>query len=81
MLLARADNTSMRYYCLSYEIVNHRKDYYDILEHTQKGGIDITEWIKWFIASLINAVKNAIGKTEHVMFKAKFWDSHTDIPT
>mgnify|MGYP002524137516 CR=1 FL=1 len=79
MLLSRADNTSMRFYSLSSEILNHRKDYYDILEHIQKGGLDITEWIKWFINTLSNAVQNAIDKTEHIMLKTKFWDSHTDI--
>lgn len=78
MLLSRADSTSMRFYSLSSEILNNRKGYYDILERTQKGGLDITEWIVWFVKTLCSAVQNAIDKTEHVMRKTKFWELHSD---
>ena len=76
LLLSRADQTSQRYYSLSSEILNHRKGYYDHLEQTQKGDLDITSWIKWFLQTLKTALENALQKTENVVRKAKFWDMH-----
>lgn len=76
LLLSRADKTSQRYYSLSSEILNHRKGYYDHLEQTQKGDLDITSWIKWFLQTLKTALENALQKTENVVRKAKFWDMH-----
>lgn len=79
MLLSRADNTPKRFYSLSSEILNNRNAYYDILERTQKGGLDITEWIVWFITTLRSALQHSIEKTEHVMRKAKFWEVQSGI--
>ena len=62
MLLSRADNTSQRYYSLSSEILNHRKDYYIQLEKAQHGGLDITEWIVWFLETLRKALDTALER-------------------
>lgn len=54
MLLARADGTPQRFYSMSNAICQRRKSYYDVLEHTQHGNGDITEWLLWFIETLDN---------------------------
>ena len=79
MLLSRADNTSQRYYSLSSEILNHRKDYYTQLEKAQHGGLDITEWIVWFLETLRKALDTALEKTEGIIRKVHFWDEHKDL--
>ena len=77
MLLARSDNTNQRFYSMSTQIRVERKEYYDILEKTQKGSLDITEWIKWFLQCLINALKTTNEILTGVMLKADFWNKHS----
>ncbi len=79
LMLSRADKTSQRYYSLSSEILNHRKAYYDHLEQAQKGSLDITPWVDWFLQTLKTALANALLKTEGVIRKAQFWDTHSNI--
>jgi len=77
MLLARADNSNQRFYSMSAQIRQERKQYYGILEKTQKGDTDITEWMKWFLQCLINALKSTDSILTKVLFKAKFWNRHS----
>lgn len=79
LLLSRADQTSQRYYSLSSEILNHRKDYYQYLEQAQKGGLDVTPWIRWFLQTLKLALEAAFEKTEGVLRKSRFWDAHRSV--
>ena len=72
-LLARADHTEQRFYSLSAQIQQTRSDYYAILERTQKGDNDITEWLQWFLQTLLNAMKTAHHQLNEVVFKARFW--------
>nr|MDA3779182.1 Fic family protein [Bacteroidales bacterium] len=58
MLLAQSDKSNQRFYSMSAQIRIERKEYYEILEKTQKGKLDITEWIKWFLNCLINSLKS-----------------------
>ncbi len=80
MLLSRADNTEKRYYSLSSQILKNRKSYYDYLEHAQKGDMDITEWVGWFLSTLKNAINVALTRTESVVHKRQFWNQHEDTP-
>ena len=50
--LARSDNSAQRFYSMSAQIRAERNDYYEILERTQKGTLDITLWIQWFLGCL-----------------------------
>ncbi|MGC9343789.1 MAG: Fic family protein [Bacteroidales bacterium] len=77
MLLARADMSNQRFYSMSAQIRKERKAYYEILEKTQKGDLDITEWIRWFLQCLINALKSTDSILKKVMFKAEFWNNHS----
>jgi Fic family protein len=56
MLLARADGSTQRFYSMSSQIRKERKSYYDVLENTQKGGLDITDWLAWFLDCLLDAL-------------------------
>lgn len=76
MLLARSDKSSQRFYSMSAQISRERKQYYAILERTQKGNLDITNWIKWFLLCLINALKSTEKILNRVLFKADFWNRH-----
>lgn len=74
MFLARLDENSTRYYSMSAEINKNKKAYYDILERTQKGGLDITGWILWFFGCLENAITRASDIIETTLRKSAFWD-------
>ena len=76
LLLSRADKTSHRYYSLSSEILQHRKAYYEHLERAQKGELDVTEWIEWFLSTLKETLLTALLKTRRVALKTTFWQRH-----
>lgn len=73
LLLARADGSPQRFYSLSAQIQRERKAYYDILEATQKGNLDVTAWLLWFLETLHAAVDQAHGTVDAVLRKARFW--------
>jgi Fic family protein len=74
MALARADHTADRFYSLSSQIESERKDYYKELEYQQRGTLDITKWLQWFMACMDRAIDNAEGGLNRTLFKAKLWD-------
>lgn len=74
MSLASIDVDSARYYSMSAEINRNKKAYYQILEKTQKGDLDITEWLLWFFDCLVNAINRSSGLIEHTLQKAAYWD-------
>ena len=76
MILARADKSNQRFYSMSAQILKERKGYYEILEKTQKGNLDITEWMTWFLKCLTNALKSTDSILRQVLFKADFWNKH-----
>jgi Fic family protein len=73
MALARADGTPERYYSMSAQIEAERQDYYELLEHCQKAGLDITRWLEWFLGCLKRALDGAEDALGHVLHKAKIW--------
>lgn len=79
MLLAKADGSSQRFYSMSAQIRQERKGYYDILEKTQHGNLDITDWLKWFLNCLLNALNSTETILAKVLFKAQFWNKHSTI--
>lgn len=80
MMLARADRSAQRYYSLSAEIFRRRKEYYEVLEHTQHGDSNVTEWIRWFLTALNASLEEAIRTTDRIMEKAAFWQRLEDTP-
>jgi Fic family protein len=73
MLLTRSDETPQRFYSMSSQIRAERKDYYKILEKTQKGTLDITEWLVWYLKCLADALNSSDKILSKVLYKHKFW--------
>lgn len=80
MQLARSEGTPQRFYSMSAQIREERKAYYDILERTQKGDLDVTLWMEWFLGCLDRAIDRAHDQLETVMAKARFWDRIKTVP-
>lgn len=80
MQLARSDKSSQRFYSMSNQILAERKKYYEILEKTQRGDGDITEWLVWFLSCLERALINSSDVLEAVLVKARFWEQHAQTP-
>jgi Fic family protein len=76
MALARAESSSRRFHSLSAQIERDRTGYYAILESTQSGTLDVTNWQRWFLATLERAIADAEGALQAVMAKARFWEQH-----
>ena len=74
MLLARSEQSPQRFYSMSAQIRQERKTYYEILEATQKGNLDITRWLEWFLACLDRAFDHSETILAAVLNKARFWD-------
>lgn len=79
MLLARSDNNARRFYSMSNQIQIDKKQYYKVLEMTQKGSGDITEWLLWFLKCLQSSLDSTDMTLKSVMAKARFWESHNEM--
>ncbi|MDE5876021.1 MAG: DUF4172 domain-containing protein [Muribaculaceae bacterium] len=79
MLLARLDVDGTIYYSMSAEINRNKKAYYEILERTQKGNLDITGWLLWFFDCLEKAITKASYIIERTLQKAAYWDKFREI--
>ncbi|MFH6998884.1 Fic family protein [Flavobacterium sp. FlaQc-57] len=73
MQLSKSDGVNQRFYSMSTEINKQKKSYYTILERTQKGDIDITEWIVWFLECLKNSILYSSIIVDKVVKKHHFW--------
>lgn len=75
MALARSERSVQRFYSMSAQIRAEREGYYDILEATQKGELDVTRWLEWFLRCLGRAIDGAETTLATVMAKARFWEA------
>ncbi len=80
MALARSESSPQRFYSMSAQIRQERADYYGILERTQKGSMDVTPWMEWFLACLGRAIDGAQTTLGTVLGKARFWERVHGIP-
>jgi Fic family protein len=78
MALARSEGSAQRFYSMSSQIRLERKSYYDTLEATQRGSLDVTAWLQWFLECLERAFVRSDEILASVMTKARFWDRHAD---
>lgn len=72
-LLARADKSSARYYCMSAQIFSERSEYYLLLECQQRNGINITPLLKWFVGSLNRSLDRALVRLQKILRNAQNW--------
>ncbi len=80
LALARADGSAERFYSMSTQIEQERKDYYSHLEKSQKGGLDITPWLEWFLACLGRAIDRAEESLDEVLLKDRIWKRANQYP-
>ena len=74
MALARSEESSQRFYSMSSQIRTERAGYYDVLERTQRGTTDVTDWMAWFLACLGRSIDAAGTALAAVLAKARFWE-------
>ena len=80
MALARSEGSLQRFYSVSAQIQRERKNYYDQLEHAQKGSLDVTDWLLWFLGCLLRALRRAEVVLAAVLTKARFWQRWAGTP-
>ncbi|MBY7785234.1 Fic family protein [Vibrio fluvialis] len=73
LALAQAEQQSVRFYAMSVCILVNRKSYYEILEQTQKGDVDITSWLVWFFNTLNETFADVLKEIDQTLFKTNFW--------
>lgn len=79
MALSQADNSTMRYFSMSRQINKEKRHYNKILEYRQKGGLDITEWIAWYLDCMMRAIKESELMLTSILNKAVFWQQHATV--
>jgi len=79
MQLSKADGVNQRFYSMSSQINTEKKSYYNILERIQKGDLDITEWIVWFLKCLKKAILSSNTIIDKVLQKHQFWIKHASL--
>jgi Fic family protein len=80
MALARSERSSQRFYSMSAQIREERAAYYRILEQTQRGTMDVTPWMAWFLGCLARAIESAQVALSSVRAKARYWDTLRAVP-
>jgi Fic family protein len=80
MALSRADETKDRFYSMSSAIMEERSEYYNQLESAQRGDLDITDWLVWFLGCLDRTIEIANGKLTAVLSKSRFWEQVNQHP-
>lgn len=76
MALAQDEKRRQRLYSMSAQIVAERNNYYDVLERTQKGSLDVTDWLQWFLGCLDRAIHRSDVHIDRAFGKARFWEAH-----
>ncbi len=79
LALARSEHSAQRFYSMSAQIRLDRKAYYEKLESCQKGDLDVTEWLIWFLGCLDRAIGTSAETLAAIMAKARFWDRHSGV--
>lgn len=76
LALAQADQQSIRLYAMAAAILARRADYYRVLEHSQRGSLDITEWLLWFLDTLDATLGDARQAIERTLVRSRFWQRY-----
>ena len=75
-LLARQEQSALRFYSLSAQIQRDKTAYYDELEHAQRNSLDVTRWVSWFLSLHSRALDSAAKSLDAILKKARFWRDH-----
>ncbi|MBT2116525.1 Fic family protein [Dyella sp. LX-66] len=77
LALAQAEHQAIRFYTMSASILADRAGYYHVLETSQKATLDVTPWLRWFLATLQHSLNEALQRIDRVLDKARFWLQHS----
>ncbi len=77
IILARSENSTQRFYSLSYEMLQNKEEYFQILQKSQSRDGDLTEWILWFTEILKKSLDSSIQKYQYILKQAQFWNNHS----
>ncbi|NHM14945.1 Fic family protein [Xiamenia xianingshaonis] len=75
MLLARSDGSPRRFYSMARHILDHRSEYYERLERSQKASPDVTEWVLWFLGALKESLVSSDERIGAVLRRDGWWRS------
>ena len=78
LALAQGEQQAIRFYAMSASILEDRASYYRILETSQRGGLDISAWLEWFLQTLLRSLEQALARIDRVLAKARFWQVHRE---
>jgi Fic family protein len=78
LALAQGEAQAIRFYAMSASILDDRSGYYRVLESSQKATLDITQWLDWFLQTLLRSLQQAMARIEFVLTKARFWQAHRE---
>lgn len=76
LALAQGERQAIRFYAMSASILEDRAGYYQVLENSEKGDLDITRWLSWFLATLLRSLEQALANIDRILAKARFWQAH-----
>ncbi|WP_349571648.1 Fic family protein [Azotobacter salinestris] len=76
LALAQGERQAIRLHAMSVSILDDRQGYYRILEASQKGELEITPWLEWFLHTLLRSLQQALARIDRVLAKARFWQRH-----
>lgn len=80
MLLAKSDNSRLRFYSLSNQIFKEHKKYNETIENSQKGSGEITSYLVWSLGCFQRALLAADQNLEIILDKAHFWEMNKSKP-
>jgi Fic family protein len=80
MQLTRSENDSQRFYSMSAQIREERDEYYEILKKTQRGTLDVTPWLEWFLRCLSRAIARSGETSAGALKRARFWEKLDTVP-
>lgn len=78
LALAQGESQAIRFYAMSASILEDRSGYYRVLENSQKATLDISDWLEWFLRTLLRSLQQAMVRIESVLGKARFWQAHRE---
>lgn len=76
LALAQAEHQAIRFYAMSASILEDRAGYYRVLETSQKATLDVTDWLEWFLQTLLRSLRQAMAQIDRVLGKTRFWQQH-----
>lgn len=79
LALAQSEGQAIRFYAMSASILDDRSGYYRVLEQTQKAGLDVTQWLQWFLQTLLRSLQQAHEHIDRVLAKARFWQANSGL--